>query len=167
MLRGSSSGPFQAISADRDRAVGAVEFVLDTQHDADCNQRHQHAATTGTDQRQGKALGGQRAEVDTDADHSLQPDPQANAVSDETGERTALAVSHDTNHHDPRDQQQKQQQHRNDPGQPELFGQHGENEIGVRFREVKQLLDAGAPGLHFYTMNQADPTLAIWENLGL
>lgn len=31
----------------------------------------------------------------------------------------------------------------------------------------EQLLDAGAPGLHFYTMNQAAPTLAIWLNLDL
>jgi methylenetetrahydrofolate reductase (NADPH) len=29
------------------------------------------------------------------------------------------------------------------------------------------LLDAGAPGLHFYTMNQAGPSKAIWKNLGL
>ena len=29
------------------------------------------------------------------------------------------------------------------------------------------LLEAGAPGLHFYTMNQFGPTLAIWQNLGL
>jgi len=31
----------------------------------------------------------------------------------------------------------------------------------------RTLLDAGAPGLHFYTMNQAGPTTAIWNNLGL
>ena len=31
----------------------------------------------------------------------------------------------------------------------------------------RELLDAGAPGLHFYTMNQAAPTIAIWNNLGL
>jgi len=31
----------------------------------------------------------------------------------------------------------------------------------------QRLLDNGAPGLHFYTMNQAAPTLAIWNNLKL
>ena len=31
----------------------------------------------------------------------------------------------------------------------------------------RTLLDAGAPGLHFYTMNQAEPTTALWKNLGL
>jgi len=30
-----------------------------------------------------------------------------------------------------------------------------------------QLVEQGAPGLHFYTMNRAEPSLAIWTNLGL
>ena len=30
-----------------------------------------------------------------------------------------------------------------------------------------QLLEQGAPGLHFYTLNQADATNAIWKNLSL
>jgi methylenetetrahydrofolate reductase (NADPH) len=31
----------------------------------------------------------------------------------------------------------------------------------------ERLLDQGAPGLHFYTMNQAGLTLALWNNLNL
>lgn len=31
----------------------------------------------------------------------------------------------------------------------------------------QKLLDAGAPGLHFYTLNQAEPSLAICDNLDL
>jgi methylenetetrahydrofolate reductase (NADPH) len=39
--------------------------------------------------------------------------------------------------------------------------------IDVVTRLCERLLSLGAPGLHFYTMNQAGPTLAIWDNLDL
>ncbi len=31
----------------------------------------------------------------------------------------------------------------------------------------QRLLTAGCPGLHFYSMNRAEPTLALWKNLSL
>jgi methylenetetrahydrofolate reductase (NADPH) len=34
-------------------------------------------------------------------------------------------------------------------------------------RLCETLLRNGAPGLHFYTINQAEPTLRLWERLGL
>ncbi len=39
--------------------------------------------------------------------------------------------------------------------------------LEVVVRLCERLLQLGAPGLHFYTMNQAEPTLAIAEALGL
>jgi methylenetetrahydrofolate reductase (NADPH) len=37
----------------------------------------------------------------------------------------------------------------------------------VVLRLCRNLLAGGAPGLHFYTMNQSAPTLALWRDLGL
>lgn len=43
----------------------------------------------------------------------------------------------------------------------------GELGVDVVTDLCRRMLDAGAPGLHFYTMNRAEPTLAIWRRLGL
>ena len=39
--------------------------------------------------------------------------------------------------------------------------------IDLISRQCENLLAQGAPSLHFYTLNQADATSAIWSNLGL
>ena len=39
--------------------------------------------------------------------------------------------------------------------------------LNVVTRLCETLLRNGAPGLHFYTINQADPTLRIWANLAV
>ena len=39
--------------------------------------------------------------------------------------------------------------------------------VGVVTRLCETLLRNGAPGLHFYTINQAEPTLRLWKNLAL
>ncbi len=53
----------------------------------------------------------------------------------------------------------------------ESFGEDREalREFGIEVISglCERLLEGGAPGLHFYTMNQAGPTLAICRNLGL
>jgi methylenetetrahydrofolate reductase (NADPH) len=39
--------------------------------------------------------------------------------------------------------------------------------IDVVTRLCRRLLEHGAPGLHFYTMNRAEPVRTIWTRLGL
>lgn len=48
-----------------------------------------------------------------------------------------------------------------DPASLKAFG----DEVVTRLCQT--LLDGGAPGLHFYTLNQSLPTIRIWRNLGL
>lgn len=56
--------------------------------------------------------------------------------------------------------------------QLETYGENDAAEMQAFVTEFltyfsQQLIDAGAPGLHFYTMNKTDPTLTICKNLGL
>ena len=53
----------------------------------------------------------------------------------------------------------------------EAYGEDAESqrELGTEFVTdlCQRLLDEGAPGLHFYALNRAEPTSTIWSNLGL
>ena len=53
------------------------------------------------------------------------------------------------------------QSYADDPETLKAFGAE------VVTRLCERLLAGGAPGLHFYTLNQSVPTLRIWNNLGL
>ena len=53
------------------------------------------------------------------------------------------------------------EQYQDDPVSLKGFG----DEVVTRLCE--RLLAGGAPGLHFYTLNQSLPTIRIWSNLGL
>ncbi|MBJ6136973.1 MULTISPECIES: methylenetetrahydrofolate reductase [NAD(P)H] [Marinobacter] len=51
---------------------------------------------------------------------------------------------------------------------------YGDDTVSIRkfgeevvTRMCEDLLKAGAPGLHFYTLNQTEPSLSIWKNLGI
>ncbi|MET0384398.1 MAG: methylenetetrahydrofolate reductase [NAD(P)H] [Polyangiales bacterium] len=45
----------------------------------------------------------------------------------------------------------------------------GQEELGIELAtmQAEDLLRNGAPGLHFYTLNRAEPSLRIWNNLHL
>jgi methylenetetrahydrofolate reductase (NADPH) len=53
----------------------------------------------------------------------------------------------------------------------ESFGNDSESvqEFGIEVvtQLCQRLLAEGAPGIHFYTMNQVEPNRQIWKNLGI
>jgi len=53
--------------------------------------------------------------------------------------------------------------------QPIRDNKEATREAGIEFavRQCRDLLDRGAPGLHFFTLNKVEPAREIWKRLGL
>ncbi len=78
-----------------------------------------------------------------------------------TNFRGLVRFSHNCGAEIPRWISKHLQDYENDPQSLKAFGEE------VVTNLCQRLLDGGAPGLHFYTLNQSLPTLRLWRNLGL
>ena len=120
-------------------------LVVDAQQNRDRDAVRDDAAAAERQQRQREALGGQHAHVDADVDERLHADPHADALRDERRERTLEPRRLPTDR-----ERARTAIHANsasttsDAGEAELLGDHREQEVGVRFGQVEELLDAGA-----------------------
>lgn len=78
-----------------------------------------------------------------------------------TGYRNLIRFSDNCGADIPRWIRQHLESYEDDPEALKAFGEE------VVTRLCEQLLAGGAPGLHFYTLNQSLPTIKLWRNLGL
>jgi methylenetetrahydrofolate reductase (NADPH) len=78
-----------------------------------------------------------------------------------TGFRNLVRFSDNCGADIPRWIRQHLESYEDDPEALKAFGEE------VVTRLCEQLLAGGAPGLHFYTLNQSLPTIKLWRNLGL
>jgi methylenetetrahydrofolate reductase (NADPH) len=78
-----------------------------------------------------------------------------------TGFRNLVRFSDSCGADIPRWIRQHLESYEDDPEALKAFGEE------VVTRLCEQLLAGGAPGLHFYTLNQSLPTIKLWRNLGL
>jgi methylenetetrahydrofolate reductase (NADPH) len=78
-----------------------------------------------------------------------------------TGYRNLVRFSDNCGADIPRWIRQNLMTYEDDPVALKQFGEE------VVTRLCEQLLAGGAPGLHFYTLNQSVPTINLWRNLGL
>lgn len=121
-------------------------------------QRHHHRGnhqrrTAIADKRQSQPLGGQDTHIDSQIDERLGAEHKGDAVNHiGVVEKTPLLQVVADTEHAPAEQAEAENQQQGTE-QPPLLRQHRENEIGVRFRQVKQFL-------HAVTQTHAKPMAA-------
>src|SRR6185312_10960833 len=119
-------------------------LVIDPQQDRDRDAVGDDAAAAERQQRQRESLRRQHAHVDAHVDERLDAYPHADPVRDKRRERPRQPRRLAADRIRAKQQPRKERDHRYDAGEAELFGDDGEQEIGVGLRQVQQLLDARA-----------------------
>ena len=109
---------------------------VDRHDDAETGHQHYQRRTPVTDQRQRYANYRQNATDHTDVNKDINEQNQHQAA-DHDAAKGGLRLGGD---HQPADdhQQVKRQQHQH-PDQPQLFGQDGEDKVGMALRQKLQL----------------------------
>src|SRR5437667_3987916 len=117
-------------------------FPIDSEQHRERQAIREQAAPAEAHERKGEALGGQHAHVHTHVDKRLHPEPHSDPLSDQRRIRpfqgNRLAADGECPPHQPR----KARDTRDHPHKSQLFTYHREQKVGMRFREVEELLDA-------------------------
>ena len=116
--------------------------MVNAQHHGQRHHVHQNGRTSVAHERQRQALGRQGTQVHAHVDEGLKTDPDAHTLGHQAGEkpvqRNRLAADVDDAARQPHEQSQ-QGQHAQ---QAELFADHGQQEVGVRFRQPVEFFNA-------------------------
>src|SRR5437899_6035167 len=129
----------------RSRADSAHELAIlpiDPQQHRERQAVREQAAPAEAHERKREALGGQHAHVHAHVDERLHPEPHPDPLSDQRRVRALqghrLAADGECPQHQPR----KERDYRDHPHESQLFADHREQEVGMRLREIEELLDA-------------------------
>ena len=115
--------------------------MMNAQQHAERHHGDDQARAAVADQRQRESLCRQDTHVHAEVDEGLQAEPGTN-TDRHVGFETAIRLD-GTNSEPENTPQQRSKQADEDarPGQAELFGENGKDEIRVRLRQVEQLLN--------------------------
>src|SRR5438309_5750306 len=138
MVRATMASPRSCADSAHELAI----LPIDTQQHCERQAIREQAAPPEAHERKGEALGGQHAHVHAHVDEGLNPEPHPDPLSDQRRVRALecdrLAADGECSQHQPR----KERDYRDHPHESQLFADHREQEVGMRLREIEELLDA-------------------------
>src|SRR2546430_8518535 len=138
MVRATMASPSSCADSAHELAI----LPIDPHQHRERQAIRQQPAPAEAHKRKREALSGQHAHVHAHVDERLHPEPHPDPLSDQRRVRALecdrLAPDGECSQHQPG----KERDHRDHPHESQLFADHREQEVGMRFREIEELLDA-------------------------